>query len=75
MSSSRPFRSANRYSWAGEHLVDLEVLHLEQRFEVLAEGVGELLGVHTDVGGDAGQDVVARQQEAVLLAVEADVSR
>ena len=43
----------------GEHLVDGQVLALEQRLQVLTERVGELLGVDTDVGRDAGEHVVA----------------
>ena len=58
----------------GQHLVDVQVLDLQQGLQVLAEGVGELLGVDADVGRDPGQDVVARRQQPVALAVEADVT-
>ena len=73
-SSTRPWRSANRYSWAGQHLVHVQVVDLQQRLEILAQGIRELLGVHADVGGDPGQDVVARQKKLVAVAVEADVT-
>ena len=58
-----------------QYLVGAEIADLRQLFEVVAQRIRELLGVHRDVGGDPGEDVVARQQQPLIGAVEAHVSR
>ena len=48
---------------------------LEKRLEVVAQRVRELLRVHRDVWADAGEHVVAREEQASLGSDEAEVAR
>ena len=57
----------------GKDLLGREVLELGQRVQEVPQGIGDLLGVGRDVRGDAGQDVVPRDEQVALVTVEAHV--
>ena len=58
----------------GQHLGGLVALQALQGAKEVPQGVGSGLGVEGDVGGDAGQDVVAREHEGVAGLPEAEVA-
>ena len=76
MSSTRWARSPKRWRCAGQHLVGVEAGDLLQRVEEVAERITAAVAPgDRDVRGDRRQHVVARQQQAVLGHVEAQVAR